>query len=99
MTGWEWFAGGYGDVEYDGVYPAGGCATKDDAIAELARQGIEPVDGRQLFYVIEARSSTAKRHYVDPEVIPFVRTRNHELLDLGEVVDARTDALRARLAA
>lgn len=98
MTRWEWFAGSYADVEYEGVYSSGGFACRDDAIVELARQGIEALDGQLLFYVIEARSSTAMRHE-GADVVPFVRSRNLQLLDLGELMDARADALRARLAA
>lgn len=82
MTDWEWFAGDYGSVENEGVYPAGPFPTKTEAIAELQSIGIEPIDGKQMIYVIEARSSTAMR-YEGEEVVPFLRTRNKELIELG----------------
>ncbi|MEP2103068.1 MAG: hypothetical protein ABJP02_05015 [Parasphingorhabdus sp.] len=75
MTGWEWYAGLEEDVECEGVYSVGGCETRDAAIAEAREQWPD-----KPIMVIEARMSTAKKHYVDPDIIPFTHTRNKELM-------------------
>jgi hypothetical protein len=43
-----------------------------------------------FFYVIEARSSTSKR-YEGAEIVPFLRSRNKELLMVGRNGEAVAD--------
>lgn len=98
MTDWEWFAGSIGDVECEGIYPAGGCRTLDDALTELVQQGVEVIDGEVIVCVVEARSSTAMR-YEGAECVPFLRRRNEQTLSLGELHDVRAQTVRAQLEA
>lgn len=77
MTPWQWWARSYGDVEYEGSYQLGGYLTKVEAIAA----GQQEWPG-EIFYVIEARQSTAEKYYDEScETIPFKKMRNQELLD------------------
>ena len=77
-SAWEWWAGGYGHVEYEGVYT--GCGlTRRDAIA-AALSDCEPDEN--CIIVVEARSSTAKK-YEGTEYVPFTHTRNREQLTIA----------------
>lgn len=71
-TDWEWFAGVVGDESYA---LAGGCKTREEAIADGLR---EAALGDEI-EIVEARSSTDMR-YEGADVVPFVRTRNHEVI-------------------
>lgn len=75
MTPWQWWAGEVGDVDADGVYAIGEFPTREAAIAAVHREYPAGTD----FYVIEARSSEAMEHE-QADMIPFLRTRNRELL-------------------
>lgn len=78
MTVWEWWWLEDGGQEYEGW--AGACASRDDAIKEAQRE--VPVGAR--FIIIEARSSTAEK-YEGADWVPFLRTRNREVLTNGPV--------------
>ena len=69
---WEWWAGVVGEPIYD---LAGGCSTREEVIAQAMREAAagEPIQ------IIEARSSSAAR-YEGAESVPFVKTRNHEII-------------------
>lgn len=77
MTPWEWWAGSYGNVEYESAYELGGYDTREEA----TEAGRAEWPG-EAFYVVEARTSTAKKYYEgDHEIIPFVKQRNQEFVD------------------
>ncbi len=72
MTPWRWW---YGDNESE---YCSDFATRAEAIA--AGQRDTPIG--EEFHIIEARSSESTKHeYAD--TIPFLRTRNHEILMNG----------------
>ena len=70
MTPWAWWAGHIGE-DYEIAE-----ASSRDAVIQAARREIAP---SAPFQIIEARSST-DRHFDGADVIPFVRTRNHEII-------------------
>lgn len=72
MTPWSWYAGGVGEFAYDLACDE---PTREAAISAAVAQ----LEVGDQFQIIEARSSEAKRHE-DDDVIPFLRTRNHELV-------------------
>ncbi len=74
MTPWAWWAGHIGE-DYD----IAEAASREDVIA-AARREISP---GETFQIIEARSS-ADRRFDGADVIPFVRTRNHEIIAPGD---------------
>ncbi|WP_016745576.1 hypothetical protein [Rhizorhabdus wittichii] len=77
MTPWQWWWGhddGFDTCEvYICYFP-----TRDAAIAAALHE-TQPGD---RFHVIEARSSESLKHD-QADVIPFLRTRNHEILTNG----------------
>ena len=75
MTPWRWWAGHPGEHTYD---LAGDCATREDAIREAVRE----LSPGERFQIIEARSSEDVRHE-GSDCVPFLRTRNHEVLTAG----------------
>lgn len=75
MTPWSWYAGHPGEHTYD---LACDCASRDDAI----RGALRELDAGETFQVIEARSSEAREHE-GSDCVPFLRTRNHEILIAG----------------
>jgi hypothetical protein len=75
MTPWRWWAGHPGEYNYD---IACDCATREEVIREALRSLI---CGEQ-FQIVEARSSEALRHG-GSDCVPFLRTRNHEILVAG----------------
>jgi hypothetical protein len=77
MTGWEWWAGDIGDDDY-GL--EGGLPTREDVIQRASRY-MKPGD---QFRIIEARSSTDRR-YEGADLVPFLRTRNKEIVTVGPV--------------
>jgi hypothetical protein len=85
MTGWEWWAG---DIDEDDYGLEGGIPTKDEVIRRVSRY-MKPGD---RFRVIEARSS-ADRRYEGSDFVPFLRTRNKEIVTVGPVA---IDAAEAR---
>jgi len=74
MTKWYWYAGEIGDDTYDLVSDA---PTREDAIKEASRQ----LQIGDRFQIIEARSSQAKK-YEGSDFVPFLRTRNHEIVSV-----------------
>jgi len=75
MTPWRWFAGHPGEYNYD---IACDCASREEVIREALRN-LGPGD---TFQIIEARSSDAIKHE-GSDCVPFLRTRNHEILTAG----------------
>lgn len=77
MTRWEWWAGELDDDTYglEGAEP-----TRDGLIRKVSRY-MKPGD---QFRIIEARSSTDRR-YDGADFVPFVRTRNAEIITVGPV--------------
>jgi hypothetical protein len=84
MTGWEWWAG---DIDEDDYGLEGGCPTRDDVILRASR-GMNPGD---QFRIIEARSSTDRR-YEGSDIVPFLRTRNKEIITVGPAPVERISA-------
>lgn len=79
MTPWSWWVGTEGGVA-DGVYDVAECETRDEAV----KAGCREVHRGQRFHIIEARCSTAKRPWTEEDALmPFLRTRNHEILTSG----------------
>lgn len=76
MTLWEWWAGDAENVDCEGCYESGPHPTREAAIAA----GRDEKWGGDYFSIIEARSSSASKHD-ELEVVPFLRTRNFELID------------------
>jgi hypothetical protein len=76
MTPWTWWAG---EIDED-TYGLAEAATRKDVIRE-ASQGLKPGD---KFRIVEARTSTAAQ-YEGSDCVPFLRTRNHEIITVGPV--------------
>lgn len=74
MTGWEWWAGHPGEYSYDIAQ-----ANTRAAVIAAAMREIAPGD---TFEIIEARSSTDAK-YEGSDCVPFLRTRNHEIITVG----------------
>ena len=75
MTPWRWWAGMIGEHTYD---LAGDCATREDVI----RAALHELTPGERFQIVEARSSEDVRHE-GSDCVPFLRTRNHEILTAG----------------
>jgi hypothetical protein len=82
MTGWEWWAGPLDDD----CYWLANEPTREAVIAQ-AMHGMSP--GEQ-FRIVEARSSSDRR-YEGSDFVPFLRTRNHEIITVGAVASAEVD--------
>lgn len=94
MTPWEFWAGSYGNVEYEDAFELGGYATREAAI----EAGRAEWPGK-VFYIVEARASTAARYYDGShETIPFKRQRNRELIEpvASVAIDQIVDHIRSR---
>ena len=76
MTRWEWWAGW---LEED-CYSLASEPTREAVIRAASRE-MKPGD---RFRIIEARSSTDKR-YEGADFVPFLRTRNQEIITVGPV--------------
>ncbi len=76
MTPWTWWAG---ELE-DDVYSLAEGKTRDEVIQEAARQ-LKP---GERFRIVEARASENRKHE-GSDMVPFLRTRNHEILTVGPV--------------
>lgn len=74
MTEWEWWAGHPDEDSYDIAQ----AATRDAVIAAAMRE----LGQGDTFQIIEARSSTAAEHE-GSDFVPFLRTRNHEIITVG----------------
>jgi hypothetical protein len=72
MTPWGWYAGELDELTYDLACDE---PTREAAIREACRN-LRP--GEQ-FQIVEARSST-DRKYEGSDCVPFLRTRNKEIL-------------------
>lgn len=86
MTPWTWWAG---EID-DDTYGLAEAATREDAIRE-ASQGLKPGD---KFQIVEARASTAAQHD-GSDCVPFLRTRNHEIITVGPVGASPSPETRA----
>lgn len=75
MTPWSWWAG---ELDADAYDLAAEEKTREAAIQVASRQ-LKP--GEQ-FQIIEARSSTDAK-YEGADLVPFLRTRNHEIITVG----------------
>lgn len=75
MTPWAWWAGEPSEETYDLACEK---PTREAAIAEAMRQ----LNRGEQFRIIEARASTAAK-YEGADFVPFMRTRNHEVLTVG----------------
>ncbi len=76
MTPWTWWAG---DLD-DDVYGLAEAKTREEVIRDAAQQ-LKP--GEQ-FRIVEARASQ-NRKYEGSDMVPFLRTRNHEIVTVGPI--------------
>jgi len=76
-SSWEWWVGNHFALD-DGEYDLGCVKTREDAIAV----GLRETAPGELFYIIEARSSTARKHE-GADFVPFTATRNATVLCHG----------------
>lgn len=74
MTPWTWFAGNLDDDVYD----LGEADSREKVIEVAAGQ----LSHGQQFRIVEARSSSAQK-YEGSDFIPFLRTRNAEIVVAG----------------
>lgn len=96
MTPWQWWAGDYGAVEYENGYELGDFPSRTAAISA----GRKKWPG-EIFCIVEARSSTAKKYqHGEHEMIPFISARHHEIInpEPSEVVEKITNILKKRSA-
>ncbi|MBA8822269.1 hypothetical protein BRY73_03050 [Ochrobactrum sp. P6BS-III] len=77
MSPWEWWAGELDQDVYDLV---GGAKSREDCILEASRQ----MKSGEKFRIIEARSSSDRR-YEGADFVPFLRTRNKEIITVGPI--------------
>jgi hypothetical protein len=94
VTPWEFWAGSYGNFEYEDAFELGGYATREAAI----EAGRAEWPGK-VFYIVEGRASTAARYYDGSyETIPFKRQRNRELIEpvASVAVDQIVDHIKSR---
>ncbi|KFH18606.1 hypothetical protein ELZ19_09675 [Brucella abortus] len=75
MTPWTWHAGRLNEDVYDLAEEP----TRERVI-EMARYWLMP---GEKFRIIEARSSTAQK-YEGADFVPFLRTRNAEIIEVGK---------------
>lgn len=75
MTPWRWWAGELDDDVYNLAVDE---PTRDAAISAACRE----LKAGDRFRIIEARSSTDRR-YEGSDFVPFVRTRNAEIVTVG----------------
>lgn len=76
MTPWSWWAG---EIDADS-YALAEAATRE-AVIQQASSGMKPGD---QFCIIKARSSEDRR-YEGADMVPFLRTRNHEIITVGPI--------------
>lgn len=76
MTPWQWHWMEEGGCDYGDW--GGEHDTRDQAVRDACRE----LPAGTRFHVIEARSSTAEK-YEGADCVPFLRTRNKELLVNG----------------
>lgn len=79
MTPWTWFAGNLDDDVYD----LAEADTREKVIAAALDASTGWLKPGDQFRIIEARSSTAKK-YEGSDFVPFLRTRNEEIITVGE---------------
>ncbi len=73
MTPWSWYAGEVDEYAYD-------LACDEPSREAAITAAVTQLEVGDQFQIIEARSSEDKRHVDDDGIIPFLRTRNHELV-------------------
>lgn len=79
MTPWTWFAGNLDDDVYD----LAEADTREKAIEAALDASTGWLKPGGQFRIIEARSSTAQK-YEGSDFVPFLRTRNSEIIPVGE---------------
>ena len=77
MMPWRWWAG---ELD-DDVYNLAGDEPTREAVIKVARYGLKPGD---QFRIVEARASSDRR-YEGSDFVPFLRTRNAEIITVGHV--------------
>ena len=77
MSPWEWWASELDDDVY-GL--AGGEKTREEVI----RLACQQMCSGEQFRIVEARSSSDRR-YEGQDFVPFLRTRNLEIVTVGPV--------------
>ncbi len=75
MTPWTWFAGEIDEDVYD--------LAEEDSREKVIEAAMRHLSVGDQFRIIEARSSTAKK-YDGSDFIPFLRTRNAEIIEVVE---------------
>jgi hypothetical protein len=75
MTPWTWFAGEIDEDVYD--------LAEEDSREKVIEAAMRHLSVGDQFRIIEARSSTAKK-YEGSDFIPFLRTRNAEIIEVVE---------------
>lgn len=78
MTPWSWWAGELDAETYDLACEE---KSREDAIQVASRL----MKTGERFQIIEARSSEDRKHERSG-FVPFLRTRNHEIITVGPVV-------------
>lgn len=72
---WWWWAGRAEDVDAEGIYSHGECATRDEVIAQI----LGDLDEGEEFIVVEAQFDQREPDG-NEEFIPFAATRGQEFL-------------------
>lgn len=75
MTPWTWFAGEIDEDVYD--------LAEGDSREKVIEAAMKHLSVGDQFRIIEARSSIAKK-YEGSDFIPFLRTRNAEIIEVVE---------------
>ncbi|MFD1226713.1 hypothetical protein [Pseudochrobactrum kiredjianiae] len=83
MTPWSWYAGQVDEFAYD-------LACDEPSREAAISTAVAQLEVGDQFQIIEARSSEAKRHEDDDRIIPFLRTRNHELVTVTTALKSQT---------
>ncbi len=76
MTPWTWFAGRLDDDVYD--------LAQTDIREKVIEEASLQLTPGERFRIIEARSSSAQK-YEGSDFIPFLRTRNAEIITVREL--------------
>ena len=75
MTPWTWFAGELGEDVYE--------LAEENTREKVIETAMRHLSVGDQFRIIEARSSTAKK-YDGSDFVPFLRTRNAEIIEVVE---------------
>jgi len=75
VTPWTWFAGELGEDVYE--------LAEENTREKVIETAMRHLSVGDQFRIIEARSSTAKK-YDGSDFVPFLRTRNAEIIEVVE---------------